>query len=177
MYAIVRAGGRQEKVSVGDLISVDRVNAKPGETLTLKTLLVVDGETITSDAKALASVTVTAEVVEHNRGKKIEILRYKNKTGYRRRQGHRADLTDLQVVAIGDTKIAAGDKVNKAAAPKAAKKAAAPKAAAEPVAEAPAAQAAEKPAAAKKAPAKKATDATAAKKAPAKKAAAKKEEA
>jgi large subunit ribosomal protein L21 len=176
VYAIVRAGGRQEKVSVGDLISVDRVNAKPGETLTLKTLLVVDGETITSDAKALASVTVTAEVVEHNRGKKIEILRYKNKTGYRRRQGHRADLTDLQVVAIGDTKIAAGDKVNKAAAPKAAKKAAAPKAAAAPVAEAPAAEkpVAAKKAPAKKAPAKKATDATAAKKAPAKKAPAKK---
>ncbi len=110
MYAIVRAGGRQEKVSVGDLISVDRVNAKPGETLTLKTLLVVDGDKITSDAKALEGVTVTAEVVEHNRGKKIEILRYKNKTGYRRRQGHRADLTDLKVLSIGAPKKAAAKK-------------------------------------------------------------------
>lgn len=101
MYAIVRAGGRQEKVAVGDLVSLDRVAAKPGETVTLKTLLVVDGDKITSDAKALADVVVTAEVVEHNRGEKIRILRYKNKTGYRRRQGHRADLTDVRIVSIG----------------------------------------------------------------------------
>lgn len=170
MYAIVRAGGRQEKVSVGDLISVDRVSAKPGETLTLKTLLVVDGDKVTSDSKALAAVTVTAEVVDHNRGPKIEILRYKNKTGYRRRQGHRSDLTDLQVIAIGDTKIAAGDKVSAKVAKPAAKKAAAPKAAAAPAAEAPVADEAKAPAAKKaatKAPAAKkaATKAPAAKKA------------
>lgn len=184
MYAIVRAGGRQEKVSVGDLISVDRVSAKPGETLTLKTLLVVDGDKVTSDSKALAAVTVTAEVVDHNRGPKIEILRYKNKTGYRRRQGHRADLTDLQVIAIGDTKIAAGDKVSAKVAKAPAKKTAAPKSAAAPVASAPDADTAETkaPAAKKaatkapaKAPAKKAAAKAPAKKAPAKKAAPKKE--
>ena len=101
MYAIVRAGGRQEKVAVGDLISLDRVGVKPGETLTLKTLLVVDGDKVTSGANELASFVVTAEVVEHNRGPKIEILRYKNKTGYRRRQGHRSDLTDVRIVSIG----------------------------------------------------------------------------
>lgn len=116
MYAIVRAGGRQEKVAVGDLVSLDRVAAKPGETVTLKTLLVVDGDKITSDAKALADVVVTAEVVEHNRGEKIRILRYKNKTGYRRRQGHRADLTDVRIVSIG------GAAPKKAAAKKAAPK-------------------------------------------------------
>ena len=78
MYAIVRAGGRQEKVSVGDLISVDRVSAKPGETLKLKALLLVDdGGKTTTDSKALASLTVTAEVIDHNRGPKIEILRGK----------------------------------------------------------------------------------------------------
>ncbi len=117
MYAIVRAGGRQEKVAVGDLVSLDRVAAKPGETVTLKTLLVVDGDKITSDAKALADVVVTAEVVEHNRGEKIRILRYKNKTGYRRRQGHRADLTDVRIVSIGGAAPA-----KKAAAKKAAPK-------------------------------------------------------
>mgnify|MGYP000093002699 CR=1 FL=1 len=101
MYAIVRAGGRQEKVAVGDLISLDRVGAKPGETLTLKTLLVVDGDKVTSGENELASFVVTAEVVEHNRGPKIEILRYKNKTGYRRRQGHRSDLTDVRILSIG----------------------------------------------------------------------------
>ena len=104
MYAIVRSGGRQEKVSVGDLVSMDRVAGKPGDTITLPTLLVVDGDKITSDAKSLAAITVTAEVVDHNRGPKIEILRYKNKTGYRRRQGHRADLTDVRITAIGAAK-------------------------------------------------------------------------
>jgi len=101
VYAIVRAGGRQEKVAVGDLISLDRVGAKLGETLTLKTLLVVDGDKVTSGENELASFVVTAEVVEHNRGPKIEILRYKNKTGYRRRQGHRSDLTDVRILSIG----------------------------------------------------------------------------
>jgi len=119
VYAIVRAGGRQEKVAVGDLISLDRVGAKPGETLTLKTLLVVDGDKVTSGANELASFVVTAEVVEHNRGPKIEILRYKNKTGYRRRQGHRSDLTDVRIVAIGGAaaKKAPAKKAAAAAAP------------------------------------------------------------
>ena len=178
VYAIVRAGGRQEKVSVGDLISVDRVSAKPGETLTLKTLLVVDGDKVTSDAKSLAGITVTGEVVDHNRGPKIEILRYKNKTGYRRRQGHRADLTDVQIIAIGDVKIAASDKATAPKAKVVAKKAAPVKAAAKaPVAAAPVADEAAAPA--KKAAAKAPAKAPAAKKATttaAKKAAPKKTE-
>lgn len=147
MYAIVRAGGRQEKVAVGDLISLDRVQAKPGETVVLPTVLIVDGDKVNTDAKG---VTVTAEVIDHNRGPKIEILRYKNKTGYRRRQGHRSDLTDVQIISIGSEKIAAGDKATAKAKPVVAKKAAPAKAA--PVAKA--TPAAEKPAAKKAAPAK-----------------------
>lgn len=178
MYAIVRSGGRQEKVAVGDVITLDRVDATPGDSVVLPTLLIVDGDKVTSDSKTLAGITVTGEVVSHGKGQKIEILRYKNKTGYRRRQGHRAALTDIQIVAIGSTKIADKDKL--AVAPvkkKAAAKKAAPKAAAKPavaetveVTEAPVA----KKAPAKKAPAKKAAssdDAPVAKKAPAKKAA------
>ena len=185
MYAIVRAGGRQEKVAVGDLISLDRVQAKPGETVVLPTVLIVDGDKVNTDAKG---VTVTAEVIDHNRGPKIEILRYKNKTGYRRRQGHRSDLTDVQIISIGSEKIAAGDKATAKAKPVVAKKAAPVKAA--PVAKtAPAAEAKEeKPVAKKSAPAAKAVSsdsdakatkapASAAKKAPAaKKAAPKKTE-
>jgi len=153
VYAIVRAGGRQEKVAVGDLISLDRVQAKPGETVVLPTVLIVDGDKVNTDAKG---VTVTAEVIDHNRGPKIEILRYKNKTGYRRRQGHRSDLTDVQIISIGSEKIAAGDKATAKAKPVVAKKAAPVKAA--PVAKAaPAAEATEeKPVAKKAAPAKKA---------------------
>ncbi|MFC6239099.1 50S ribosomal protein L21 [Longivirga aurantiaca] len=100
MYAIVKAGGRQEKVAVGDVIELDRQGNDAGSTMTLPALLLVDGETVTSDAKALAGVTVTAEVVEHTKGPKIRIQKYKNKTGYKRRQGFRAKLTKVRVTGI-----------------------------------------------------------------------------
>jgi large subunit ribosomal protein L21 len=85
---------------VGDILVVDRLSAGTGETVQLPALLLVDGDKVTSDAKALAKVSVTAEVVRDERGPKIDILRYKNKTGYRRRQGHRQDLTRLKVTGI-----------------------------------------------------------------------------
>lgn len=100
MYAIVRAGGHQEKVAVGDVITLDRVKAEPGDEVTLPALLVVDGDEVTSESAKLASWKVTGEVVEHARGPKIRILRYRNKTGYKRRQGHRQDLTTVKVTGI-----------------------------------------------------------------------------
>ncbi|HZI97414.1 MAG TPA: 50S ribosomal protein L21 [Actinomycetales bacterium] len=100
VYAIVRAGGRQEKVSVGDVLTIDRVREDTGTTVELKPVLLVDGEKVTSDAKALAKVTVTAEVMAATKGPKIIILKYKNKTGYRRRQGHRQQLTQVKVTKI-----------------------------------------------------------------------------
>jgi large subunit ribosomal protein L21 len=100
VYAIVKAGGRQEKVAVGDVVVVDRLAAGAGATVELPALLLVDGEAVTSDAAALAKVKVTAEVVRDEKGPKIDILRYKNKTGYRRRQGHRQQLTRLKVTGI-----------------------------------------------------------------------------
>jgi len=100
VYAIVRSGGRQHKVAVGDVVEVDRVDVAPGSTLTLPALLVVDGAAVTSDAKALAGVTVTAEVVDHTKGPKIQILKYKNKTGYRKRQGHRQRHSRVKVTGI-----------------------------------------------------------------------------
>ncbi len=100
MYAIVRAGGRQEKVSTGDVFELDRVAGEPGSTLQLPAVLLVDGATVTSDAAALAGVTVTAEVVEHTKGPKIEMIFYKNKTGHRVRQGHRQKLTRVKITAI-----------------------------------------------------------------------------
>lgn len=103
MYAIVRAGARQEKVAVGDLVTLDRLSAEPGTAVTLPVLLLVDGDTVTTDASVLAKASVTAEVLNHSRGPKIDILRYKNKTGYRRRQGHRSELSTVKV-----TKISAG---------------------------------------------------------------------
>ncbi|TKR22553.1 50S ribosomal protein L21 [Cellulomonas hominis] len=100
VYAIVKAGGRQEKVAVGDVVVVDRLAAAAGETVELPALLLVDGTAVTSDAAALAKIKVTAEVVRAEKGPKIDILRYKNKTGYRRRQGHRQQLTRLKVTGI-----------------------------------------------------------------------------
>jgi large subunit ribosomal protein L21 len=100
VYAIVRSGGRQHKVAVGDVVEVNRVTGEPGEAVTLPALLVVDDGAVTSDAAQLAGVTVTAEVVTHTRGPKIEMIKYKNKTGYRKRIGHRQELTQLRVTGI-----------------------------------------------------------------------------
>ena len=100
MYAIVRSGGRQEKVAVGDVIESDRVEGEPGDRVELPALLLVDGDSVTSDAESLAGVTVSAEVVAHTKGPKIDIFKYKNKTGSRRRQGHRQALTQLRVTGI-----------------------------------------------------------------------------
>jgi large subunit ribosomal protein L21 len=93
VYAIVRAGGRQEKVAVGDV-------GEPGASVDLPVLLLVDGTAVTSDPAVLAQANCTAEIVDHHRGPKIDILKYKNKTGYRRRQGHRQDLTAVKVTGI-----------------------------------------------------------------------------
>ncbi len=100
MYAIVRAGGRQEKVAVGDVLTVDRVAGEPGSTVELTPVLLVDGSSVTSDAAKLAKVTVTAEIVEATKGPKITIMKFKNKTGYRRRQGYRSQLTRIKVTGI-----------------------------------------------------------------------------
>ncbi len=100
MYAIVRNGGRQEKVTVGDVIEIDKLDCTPGESLSLTPVLVVDGDTVTSEAAALTGFDVQAEVVGPSKGPKIRILKYKNKTGYRKRQGHRQHYTKVKVTAI-----------------------------------------------------------------------------
>jgi len=100
VYAIVRAGARQEKVSVGDVLIIDKVEAPVGESVEFATLLLVDGESITTGAAELAKITVTAEVVQPAKGPKIIIQKYKNKTGYKKRQGHRQPLTQVKITAI-----------------------------------------------------------------------------
>ena len=100
VYAVVRAGGRQEKVEVGSIVVLDRVPADKNGNIELAPVLLVDGDTITHDAKALAKVKVTAEVVADLRGPKITIQKFKNKTGYKKRQGFRADLTRVKITGI-----------------------------------------------------------------------------
>ncbi len=79
MYAIVRAGGRQEKVAVGDVIEIDRQSGDPGFEVVFPALLLVDGDAVTSDAKSLAEVSVTGEILSLTKGPKIDILKYENK--------------------------------------------------------------------------------------------------
>ena len=101
MYAIVRSGGRQHKVAVGDLIEVDKVeDSAVGARVSLQPLMLVDGDQVTSDQSGLKSVSVTAEVVGPTKGPKITIMKFKNKTGYRKRQGHRQHLTQVKVTQI-----------------------------------------------------------------------------
>jgi large subunit ribosomal protein L21 len=100
VYAVVRAGGRQEKVEVGTIVVLDRQSAKIGDKIELAAVLLVDGDAVTTDADKLAKVTVTAEVLGEERGPKIIIQKFKNKTGYKKRQGHRQDLTRVKVTGI-----------------------------------------------------------------------------
>ena len=99
MYAIVKTGGKQHKVAVGDVIEVEKLATTEG-TVTFPAVLLVDGETVTTDASALKGVSVTAEIVGATKGPKIRIHKFKNKTGYHKRQGHRQQLTVLRVTGI-----------------------------------------------------------------------------
>ncbi|WP_131746125.1 50S ribosomal protein L21 [Frankia sp. Cppng1_Ct_nod] len=100
MYAVVASGGKQHRVAVGDVVDVELVDGEPGAAVSLPALLLVDGDAVTHDKGALASVEVTAEVVEIVKGPKIRIHKFKNKTGYHKRQGHRQKLTRLRVTGI-----------------------------------------------------------------------------
>ena len=98
MYAIVRAGAKQQKVAVGDIIEIDKISTPVGDTLTLPIVMAVDGETVT--ATGLGSAVATVEVLGAAKGPKIVIQKYKNKTGYKKRQGHRQKYTQVKVTDI-----------------------------------------------------------------------------
>jgi large subunit ribosomal protein L21 len=100
MYAIVKTGGKQYKVAVGDIVEVEKLDGEPGTELTFPALLVVDGDKVTTDAAKLAKVSVTGKVVRQTKGPKIRIHKFKNKTGYHKRQGHRQQLTRVEVTGI-----------------------------------------------------------------------------
>ena len=97
MYAVVRSGSKQQKVAVGDVIEIDAM-AAAGDTLTLPVVMAVDGETVT--ATGLDKAAVTVEVLGGSKGPKIIIQKYKNKTGYKKRQGHRQKYTQVKVTDI-----------------------------------------------------------------------------
>ncbi len=100
MYAIIRAGGKQAKVRSGDVLDIERVKGDE-EKITFSPLLVVDDEgNAVSDRAALAKASVTAKVLGESAGEKIDIFKYKNKSGYRRRQGHRQKYTRIEITGI-----------------------------------------------------------------------------
>jgi len=99
-YAVVKTGGKQYKVAVGDIVKVEKLETEPGASVTLPVALVVDGADVTTDADKLAKLSVTGEVLEHVKGPKIRIHKFKNKTRYHKRQGHRQRLTVLKVTGI-----------------------------------------------------------------------------
>ncbi|WP_067794116.1 50S ribosomal protein L21 [Actinomadura formosensis] len=100
MYAIVRAGGRQEKVTVDDVLTVDKLAGEVGSTVTFPAVLVVDGDNVVSGAADLARYEVTAEILGAVKGPKINIMHYRNKTGYKRRMGHRQPYTEVKITGI-----------------------------------------------------------------------------
>jgi large subunit ribosomal protein L21 len=113
MYAIVKTGGKQYRVEQGQSLLVERLPAEDGASVALQPLLYVDGSTVVDGADELARVNVEARVVAHERGPKLRVVKFKPKRGYKRRTGHRQELTRLEVTAI---KLSGGSSAKKAAA-------------------------------------------------------------
>lgn len=101
MYAIVRCGGRQEKVALDEVVTVDKLPGEVGSSITLPALLVVDGDRVISDPAEVGRYQVTADIVGDAAGPKINMIHYRNKTGYRRRLGHRQRYTKVRITGIG----------------------------------------------------------------------------
>jgi large subunit ribosomal protein L21 len=99
MYAIVKTGGKQYRVEEGQRLLVERLPDEAGATVALQPVLFRSDDTV-FDADGLANVTVDAKVVEHLRGPKLRVFKFKPKRGYKRRTGHRQELTRLEVTAI-----------------------------------------------------------------------------
>ena len=102
MYAIIVTGGKQYKVSEGDVVFIEKLNQEAGETVVFDRVLAVsDGENVMKiGAPVVEGATVEAKIVKNGRGKKIRIFKYKPKKGYRRRQGHRQPYTKIEISKI-----------------------------------------------------------------------------
>ncbi len=100
MYAIVKTGGKQYRVEQGQSLLVERLPVSEGESVSLDPLLYVDGSKVVDQVDGLSGVTVEARVVAHERGPKLRVVKFKPKRGYKRRTGHRQDLTRIEVVSV-----------------------------------------------------------------------------
>ncbi len=100
MYAIIKTGGKQYRVQEGEYLLVERLTAEVDETVDLVPLLYVDGDDLV-DGDGLSDITVQAKVLAHERGPKLRIVKFKPKRGYKRRTGHRQNLTKIEISTIG----------------------------------------------------------------------------
>jgi large subunit ribosomal protein L21 len=107
VYAIVRCGGRQEKASVDDVLTVDKLAGEVGTSVTLPAVLVIDDGKVISDPAEVGGYQVTAEILGAASGPKINMIHFKNKTGYRRRLGHRQKYTQVKITGIAEAKAGA----------------------------------------------------------------------
>ncbi len=102
MYAIVRCGGRQERASIDDVLTIDKLAGEVGSSVTLPAVILVDDGKVISDPAEVGGYLVTAEILGDASGPKINMIHYKNKTGYRRRLGHRQKYTQVRITGIAE---------------------------------------------------------------------------
>jgi large subunit ribosomal protein L21 len=100
MYAIVATGGKQLKVATGDVVTVEKLDAAAGENVTFDVIFLADEDTIVVDPTELASAQVTGEVLEHFKGEKAIIFKFKKRKGYKRLKGHRQLLTKVRITDV-----------------------------------------------------------------------------
>jgi large subunit ribosomal protein L21 len=100
MYAIVATGGKQLKVAAGDVVTVEKLDAAAGENVTFDVIFLADDDTIVVDPTELASAKVTGEVLEHFKGEKAIIFKFKKRKGYKRLKGHRQLLTKVRITDV-----------------------------------------------------------------------------
>lgn len=101
MYAIIATGGKQYKVSQGDILNVEKLDVNVGDEVSLDVLMLADGEKVTIGQPTVKDAAVKAKVVEHGKGKKVVVFKYKPKKDYRKNKGHRQPYTQLEIVSIG----------------------------------------------------------------------------
>ncbi len=100
MYAVIKTGGKQYKVSEGDLVKVEKLAGEVGDTIELEEVLMVGGEEVKIGTPLLPEAKVTAKIVEQGKDKKILVFKSKRRKNYRKKNGHRQPITRLQVMAI-----------------------------------------------------------------------------
>jgi large subunit ribosomal protein L21 len=111
-YAVIKTGGKQYKVAEGEVITVERLPVEANQTLTFPVLMSVAGDTVLFGQPLVEGLVVTGKVVEHLRGEKIRVAKFKAKARYRRVTGHRQELSKVIIEAIGDSKKSAKTKEN-----------------------------------------------------------------